>query len=74
MNWRTVLYLVRADMKSGRLLRGQRLIKYNVRRNRFFSYLTYAVMIAIGVAIGVGVGYIYNLVPPGANGQEIFTQ
>ncbi len=31
-------------------------------------------MIAIGVAIGVGVGYIYNLVPAGANGQEIFTQ
>lgn len=60
MNWKTILHLVRVDMKAGRLTRGQKLIKYNVGRNRFFSYLGYLIAIIIGVAIGVFVSYLYT--------------
>ena len=59
MNWKAVLHLVRVDMKSGRLTRGQKLIKYNVARNRFFSYLGYMITIIIGVVIGAVVSYFY---------------
>jgi len=51
MNWKTIRHLVNVDVKSSRLLRGQRLAKYNVARNRFFNYLTYVVAIAIGLAV-----------------------
>jgi hypothetical protein len=47
-------------VKSTRLLRGQRLIKYNVARNRFFNYLTYAAVIAIGSTVGILIGLFYN--------------
>jgi hypothetical protein len=60
MNWKTVLHLIRVDIKSGRLMRGQRLIKYNVTRNRFFSYVIYAAAIAIGSAVGALVSWFYN--------------
>ncbi len=60
MNWKKVLQLIRVDRKSGRLLRGQRLIKYNVKRNRLFSYLTYGLPVAIGLAIGLLAVYFYN--------------
>ena len=60
MNWKTVIQLIRVDMRSGRLLRGQRLIKYNVTRNRIFSYLGYAAAIAIGVVVGALAGWFYN--------------
>ena len=52
MNWKKVLYLIRVDMKAGRLLRGQKLTNYNVRRNRFFNYIVYSIAIAIGLAVG----------------------
>jgi hypothetical protein len=60
VNWKTVWQLVRVDMKSTRLLRGQRLIHYNISRNRFFSYLTYGGAIAIGLIIGIIVSLFYN--------------
>ena len=60
MNWKTVLHLVRVDIKSGRLMRGQRLIKYNIARNRFFTYLAYGIAIAVGIVAGVLVGLFYN--------------
>jgi hypothetical protein len=60
MNWKTILHLVRVDMKSGRLTRGQKLIKYNVTRNRFFSYLGYLAAIIIGVVVGGLVSYFYT--------------
>ncbi len=60
MNWKTVLQLVRVDMKSGRLLRGQRLIKYNIFRSRIFHYLEYAAAVVIGVVAGVLAFFIYN--------------
>jgi hypothetical protein len=60
MNWKTVRQLVSVDMKSGRLLRGQRLTKYNVTRNRIYSYIGYVAAIAIGVAAGVLTMLVYN--------------
>jgi hypothetical protein len=60
MNWKTVLHLIRVDIKSGRLMRGQRLIKYNVARNRIYSYVTYAVAIAIGLVAGALVSWFYS--------------
>jgi hypothetical protein len=60
MNWKTVRHLVEVDIKSARLMRGQRLIKYNIARNRLFSYLIYGAAVAIGIAAGVIVGLFYN--------------
>ncbi|MCW4010459.1 MAG: hypothetical protein NWF05_07545 [Candidatus Bathyarchaeota archaeon] len=72
MNWKTVLQLVRVDMKSGRLLRGQRLIKYNVKGSRIFSYLSYVAAVAIGVVAGVIALVIYNALAAEANFQSLF--
>jgi hypothetical protein len=74
MNWKAVLHLIRVDMKSGRLLRGQRLIKYNVARNRFFSYLTYGVAATIGAVVGILVGLLYNSESANIGFQEMFVQ
>ena len=60
MNWKTVRHLVEVDIKSARLMRGQRLIKYNIARNRLFSYLIYGAAVAIGIAAGVIIGLFYN--------------
>jgi uncharacterized membrane protein YhdT len=62
MNWKTVRYLLSVDRKSGRLLRGQRLIKYDVRKSDFYAYLFYALSIGIGLAAGFLALYIYNSV------------
>jgi hypothetical protein len=72
MNWKTVLHLVRVDSKSTRLLRGKRLIKYNVARNRFFSYLTYTVAIIIGLAVGALISWFYDSQALTANFQSVF--
>jgi hypothetical protein len=60
MNWKNVAYLIHIDMKSGRLLRGQRLTRY--RESRFFTYLVYGGAPALGVAIGALVGVFYRSV------------
>ena len=62
MNWKNVRYLLSVDRKSGRLLRGRRLIKYNVRRSDFYAYLFYALSIGIGLAVGFLALYIYDSV------------
>jgi hypothetical protein len=72
MNWKTVLQLVRVDMKSGRLLRGQKLIKYNVARSRYLFYLAYVIAVAIGLAIGLLVGYLYGTFSTDPNVQGLF--
>ena len=74
MNWKTVLQLVRVDMKSTRLLRGKRLIKYNVKRSRMFSYLTYFAAAVIGVAAGALVLYIYSSIGTEDGLQAVFSQ
>jgi len=72
MNWRTVLYLVRVDMKSGRLLRGQKKTKYNVTRNRLFNYVIYGVALAIGVGVGFLAQYIYYVALASDAGLQLF--
>jgi hypothetical protein len=72
MNWKKVLQLVRVEMKSTRLLRGRRLIKYNVTRNRIFSYLSYAAAIAIGIVAGALAILVYNSLAAEPNFQSLF--
>jgi hypothetical protein len=74
MNWKRVLYLLRVDMKAGRLTRGQRLIKYNVTRNRLFGYLTYLIPIIIGLCIGLLVGNFYIAQSSDFQLQSLFRQ
>lgn len=50
MNWKTVTHLIRVDMKSGRLIRGQRLIRY--RERRLFDYVVYGGALVLGLAVG----------------------
>ena len=61
MNWKTVLRLVSVDVKSGRLIRGQRLRRY--RERRFFQYLLYGGACVLGIVIGLGAGIFYIAVP-----------
>jgi ABC-type amino acid transport system permease subunit len=72
MNWKTVLQLVRVDMKSTRQLRGKKLANYNVKRNRFFSYLGYIIALIIGIAAGVLTLVIYNALSAEPNIQSLF--
>jgi hypothetical protein len=51
MNWKNVLYLLRVERKSGRLIRGIRATKY--RENPFLAYWPYWTAIIIGVAAGL---------------------
>jgi hypothetical protein len=74
MNWKKVFHLIRVDMKAGRLLRGQRLIKYNVKKSTFYSYLFYAIAIAVGLVVGFLVGYVYNSFLGDAGIQGLFAQ
>jgi hypothetical protein len=60
MNWRNVANLIHVDMKSGRLLRGQKLTKY--RESKLFSYLLYGGAITLGLAVGVLVDFFYSTV------------
>lgn len=60
MNWRNVINLIRVEMKSGRLLRGQRLTKY--RENRFFKYLLYGGALVGGLIVGAVIGEFYTSV------------
>jgi hypothetical protein len=60
MNWKTIAYLIGVERKSGRLLRGQRLIHY--RENKFSAYLFYFAALALGILIGSLAGYFVNIV------------
>ena len=59
MNWKTVLHLIRVDVKSGRLMRGQRLQKYNVGRSPLSGYGIYIIAAVIGAIIGSLVAWFY---------------
>jgi hypothetical protein len=60
MNWKNVLQLVRVDMKSGRLMRGQDRSNYNVKKNRIYSSLGYIIATIIGIAAGALALFIYD--------------
>ena len=51
MNWKNVLYLLRVERKSGRLIRGIKATRY--RENPFLAYWPYWVAAIIGVVAGL---------------------
>jgi hypothetical protein len=51
MNWKNVLFLLRVERKSGRLIRGIKTTKY--RENTFLAYWPYWVALIIGVVSGL---------------------
>ena len=74
MNWKTIRHLIGVDRKSSRLLRGRNLRKYNVKRNAFYNYLFYVIVIAAGLAIGFFAGYLYNLFSAEAELQTLINE
>ncbi|MCL5949136.1 MAG: hypothetical protein M1490_01500 [Candidatus Bathyarchaeota archaeon] len=50
MNWKNVLFLLRVERKSGRLIRGVKTTRY--RENAFLAYWPYWVSLIIGVLAG----------------------
>ncbi len=60
MNWKNVLYLLRVERKSGRLIRGIKATRY--RENKFLAYWPYWTAAIIGIAGGFLANYIIGLV------------
>jgi hypothetical protein len=60
MNWKNVLYLLRVDRKSGRLLRGIKATRY--KENTFLAYWPYWTAAIIGVLGGLLANYIASTV------------
>jgi len=58
VKWKNVLTLIRIDVKSGRLIRGQRLRRY--RESRILQYVMYGGSCALGTLIGWLVGSFYS--------------
>jgi hypothetical protein len=60
MNWKNVLYLLRVERKSGRLIRGIKATRY--RENTFIAYWPYWVAAILGVLGGLGASVIAHAV------------
>ena len=58
MNWKNVLRLISVDVKSGRLIRGQRFRRY--RESKLIQYVLYGGACILGLAIGLVAGNFYN--------------
>jgi len=58
MNWKNVLFLLRVERKSGRLIRGIKVTKY--RENGFLAYWPYWVSLIIGVLGGLTAKFIVS--------------
>ena len=58
MKWKNVLRLIRVDVKSGRLIRGQKLRRY--RKSRVLQYVIYGGSCVLGIALGLLVGTVYR--------------
>jgi hypothetical protein len=58
MNWKNVLYLLRVERKSGRLIRGVKTTRY--RENRILAYWPYWVSLIIGVVGGLIANFIVS--------------
>jgi hypothetical protein len=56
MNWKNVLFLMRVERKSGRLLRGKKTTHF--KENGFLAYWPYWVAVIIGVSAGLLANYI----------------
>ncbi|MGA2681553.1 MAG: hypothetical protein ABSF44_07115 [Candidatus Bathyarchaeia archaeon] len=59
MNWKNVLFLLRVERKSGRLIRGIKATRY--RETSFIAYWPYWVAAILGVTGGFLAGYLVNL-------------
>ena len=64
MNWKNVLFLLRVERKSGRLIRGIKATKY--RENRFLAYWPYWLALIIGIISGVIANLIVSSIYSGA--------
>jgi hypothetical protein len=60
MNWKNVLYLLRIERKSGRLIRGIKTTRY--KENTFLAYWPYWTAAIIGVLGGILANYVAGLV------------
>ena len=60
MNWKNVLYLLRIERKSGRLIRGIKTTRY--RENTFLAYWPYWVALIIGVVGGLIANFVVSSV------------
>jgi hypothetical protein len=58
MNWKNVLFLLRIERKSGRLVRGIKTTRY--RENSFLAYWPYWVALIIGVVGGLIANFIVS--------------
>jgi hypothetical protein len=58
MNWKNIAFLVSVERKSGRLIRGQRLINY--RESRLTANIFYLIALGLGIVIGFFVGNYYS--------------
>ncbi len=58
MKWKNVLRLIRVDIKSGRLIRGQKLRRH--RESRVIQYVMYGGSCILGIALGLVVGTVYS--------------
>jgi len=61
MKWKSVLSLIRIDIRSGRLIRGQKLRAY--QESRMLQYVMYGGTCLLGIAVGLVVGTVYSGVP-----------
>jgi hypothetical protein len=61
VNWKNVVRLISVDIKSGRLIRGQKFRRY--REKRVLQYLLYGGACVLGLAIGLAVGNLYIGLP-----------
>ena len=69
MNWKNVLFLLRVERKSGRLIRGIKATRY--RENSFLAYWPYWVAAIIGVIGGVLADFITNAVYSGGTVKSL---
>jgi hypothetical protein len=58
MNWKNVLFLIRVERKSGRLVRGIKSTQY--KENRFMANWPYWLAISIGALVGLPLGYFIS--------------
>jgi len=58
MKWKNVLRLIGVDIKSGRLIRGQKLRRY--RESRVIQYVMYGGSCLLGISLGLFVGTFYG--------------
>src|SRR5664280_1628808 len=73
MNWKNVLYLLRVERKSGRLIRGIKATRY--RENSFLAYWPYWTAAIIGIVGGLLASFIASTVySSGATGLPSLEQ